>query len=480
MKTCTRTIRLTLFVLAILVLSSIELLGQVTIGLGEAPARAGLLQLKDQEPDSNNITSKTGGFILPRVALVNLKTLEPFINPTETGYDSEKAKNVGLMVYNMNKTTPFVPGLYLWDGDKWDVLKASSDTVTKDPNVIIVEPGAPSDITDPAALKLSNSFIVGNNKSIDIPVIKAYAVWNQLLNLNEVGLQGSVSVELLWQDKKDLIKNVTLAAGDKGPASTLRVTTNTNLQGNAVVGVKINNIIRWSWHIWVTSYDPEVLAGERVLNSTIFMDRNLGAINTTPGNIGSLGLLYQWGRKDPFPGSSAVDNEIEIVLYNLTGGNVTLGKSKVSTSPNTPYSVINPYTFYYNPDNQDWYSNSGTLNDHLWNNTDNTKGTYDPCPKGWRVPRGGGSNSVWNGLNNSPQIFDKGKGEEWSVAGYYPAAGYREASTGNLKSVGLEGYNWVSTNAYSSAYRLFFKSYYVQVDQGDNRGKGNSVRCVKE
>ena len=35
------------------------------------------------------------------------------------------------------------------------------------------------------------------------------------------------------------------------------------------------------------------------------MDRNLGATSATPGNVGSLGLLYQWGRKDPFLGSSS-------------------------------------------------------------------------------------------------------------------------------------------------------------------------------
>ena len=35
------------------------------------------------------------------------------------------------------------------------------------------------------------------------------------------------------------------------------------------------------------------------------MDRNMGAISASPGNIGALGLLYQWGRKDPFLGSSS-------------------------------------------------------------------------------------------------------------------------------------------------------------------------------
>ncbi len=40
-------------------------------------------------------------------------------------------------------------------------------------------------------------------------------------------------------------------------------------------------------------------------NGYEWMDRNLGALNNTPGDVANRGLFYQWGRKDPFLPSSA-------------------------------------------------------------------------------------------------------------------------------------------------------------------------------
>ncbi|MBK5721854.1 hypothetical protein JGH11_13320 [Dysgonomonas sp. Marseille-P4677] len=491
MKTCTKKTRFSVLTFITITLLTPDIHSQVTIGLGAAPAKAGLLQLKDQEPDNNNVTSKTGGLILPRVALVDPKTLEPFINPTEVGYSEEKIKNVGLLVYNMSKTSPFVQGLYCWNGETWDILKftESSSPGNTDPGSGgggggSADPETPTSIYDPLALKLPNSYIAANSNTIDIPVIKAYSVWTQMLNIDEAQMEGAVSAELLWQDREGLIEKVTLANGDKGTASKIRVVTNSNgKQGNAVVQLKINNIVRWSWHIWVTSYNPNVLAGEKICNSKIFMDRNLGALTVIPGSTGTSGLLYQWGRKDPFPGSATVDCETEKALYSLTGETVSISKKEVQSENNLSNATTNPLTFYYSStSNQDWYSTSSSVrNDHLWNESDGTKGVFDPCPKGWRVPKSGSANaSIWYGLTTSGINYDKGKGEDWGTAGYYPAAGYRNPQTGDLKMVGVEGYVWAASEFYGTSYRLWFKPYYTQVDDRDYRAKGNSVRCVKE
>ncbi len=74
---------------------------QVTVGMGEAPTKTALLQIKSQAADANNVTSKTGGFLPPRVELVKLKTLQPFMQPTDEGYNDEKKASVGLLVYNV-------------------------------------------------------------------------------------------------------------------------------------------------------------------------------------------------------------------------------------------------------------------------------------------------------------------------------------------------------------------------------------------
>lgn len=60
---------------------------------------------------------------------------------------------------------------------------------------------------------------------------------------------------LLWQDAKNLVTNVALAAD--GHSLTFEVGSSTIKEGNAVVAVRdANSDIMWSWHIWVTDYVP--------------------------------------------------------------------------------------------------------------------------------------------------------------------------------------------------------------------------------
>lgn len=112
-------LKVTTMILGLII--SISSLAQVTIGMGEAPAKAALLQLKDQTADVSNVTSTKGGFLLPRVQLTNRSTLEPFISTTDANYTQEKSLSTGLLVYNVNEVAndSIYPGLYCWDGQKW-------------------------------------------------------------------------------------------------------------------------------------------------------------------------------------------------------------------------------------------------------------------------------------------------------------------------------------------------------------------------
>lgn len=107
---------------------SSALLAQVTIGSGVPPAKTALLQLKDQPADSENVTSTEGGLLLPRVKLVDINTLEPFLDTSYVDYDQEKKLSIGLMVYNINESAGdnIYPGIYCWDGEKWTESTASS------------------------------------------------------------------------------------------------------------------------------------------------------------------------------------------------------------------------------------------------------------------------------------------------------------------------------------------------------------------
>ncbi|GHV30561.1 hypothetical protein FACS1894177_03350 [Bacteroidia bacterium] len=99
--------------------------GQVTIGSALAPSKAALLELKTQEPDGNNVTSTVGGIVLPRVRLVDSNTLQPFIPLDDPEWiadaDNVKKKHVGLIVYNVNTSSPFIEGLHIWNGTEWDL-----------------------------------------------------------------------------------------------------------------------------------------------------------------------------------------------------------------------------------------------------------------------------------------------------------------------------------------------------------------------
>lgn len=116
---------------------------QVTIGSELPPAKGALLEIKSEETanpssvtDSKNVTSTKGGLGLPRVQLSNLVTLEPFIATTDPEWASgsraeTKAKHAGLMVYNIETSSPFSKGIYVWDGNEWSAVSMGLDPANK-------------------------------------------------------------------------------------------------------------------------------------------------------------------------------------------------------------------------------------------------------------------------------------------------------------------------------------------------------------
>lgn len=233
--------------------------------------------------------------------------------------------------------------------------------------------------------------------------------------------------------------------------------------GNAVVAAfDDENEIIWSWHLWFTETPEVINMGPSTVDGYEFeysiMDRNLGAtylptsLSATDNQVlASIGLYYQWGRKDPLQGADA--------LSTITGGSSTgtstwykrnytgdygwaskssleiteITKGKEITNPNT--SIKNPTTFYSNTLDvhylvddgkylfeKNWYSELFGWDYDLWfeigshtsrnldeedtykfvgrwgYNTPNsstaldppiTKTMYDPCPPGYFVPAHG-------------------------------------------------------------------------------------------
>lgn len=263
---------------------------------------------------------------------------------------------------------------------------------------------------------------------------------------------------------------------------------NAGKNGNALIALyDIDSDLVWSWHIWVCEdYNPTEY--DQIYNNDagIMMDRNLGATSATPGTVGALGLFYQWGRKDPFLGSSSIRNNNK-AASTITWPSPTYSNSLTGT---VEYSISHPMTFIYNSGG-DWiYSNSDNINTNLWSSI---KSMYDPCPSGYRVPYEGYHVGVWYQALGGPIESYKGL---WSSSYlgmdfinyftsneqcWYPASGYVSDNNGLIVSVGYSGYYW-SCNKYSFtwAHSLYFEPAYYIPGSDNHPAMGMSVRCIRE
>ena len=209
------------------------------------------------------------------------------------------------------------------------------------------------------------------------------------------------------------------------------------------------------------------------------MDRNLGATRASANTYTSCGLLYQWGRKDPFLGSSNISQPIEPqntlesfhALPSIDGGTVS-------------YSVAHPTTFILEESSSgDWLQQA---DNSLWSTV---KTIYDPCPFGWKVPYGGDLN-VWATANDSPMIFNGTWSTSYgmnfkthfgtSVTTWYPAAGYRKGLDGELCDVGSAGFYWSTAPSADAVAGFMFSSSSNVLPIYYGKADACSVRCIKE
>jgi len=181
-------------------------------------------------------------------------------------------------------------------------------------------------------------------------------------------------------------------------------------------------------------------------NGRCWLDRNLGArrVAIAYNDSCAYGDLFQWGRL-------ADGHQVR-----TSGTTTTLSSADV---PGHSNFIVNP-----NIPN-DWRS---TWNDNLWQGVD---GINNPCPAGWRIPT---DSELWQEIGGSTVYT--------AFAGplKIPAAGYRTAATGQLASVGEEGYYWTSTAAgLSGARRVHLRSDGSSLASPNGRASGFSVRCIK-
>ena len=300
---------------------------------------------------------------------------------------------------------------------------------------------------------------------------------------------GEVSkVNVLWEsygtstalNNGDIIKEVSYSDG-----YVTFSTSDTFKDGNAVISVQDEKgVIIWSWHIWCSDegWTDQVYAN----NAGTMMDRNLGATSATPGDVGALGLLYQWGRKDPFLGACSITDDISaasVIAQGMVWAVVTFDEAH-----SLEYAVQNPIVYIAKA--FEWCNDYVTDYTKRW--MDSEKTMYDPCPAGYRVPKGG-EDGFWAVAYKSVTPDGNNAGGKWELAdgtyAWYPVGGSINFSSGKLSGVGTSGSYWSSTPSSSEAD----KSYRLSLSISPNgnaitaqrynpryRAEGQFVRCVRE
>ena len=127
-----------------------------------------------------------------------------------------------------------------------------------------------------------------------------------------------------------------------------RIAPNTLGGSGAIAAYNESDEILWSWHIWVTDYNPDATGNQDVqtpvnkrklkfeygsyTGNLPMMDRNLGAaagyITLPPDELEKSktnGFYYQWGRKDPFRGSYSNINISQVLNTEIKANAPTKG-----------------------------------------------------------------------------------------------------------------------------------------------------------
>ena len=392
------------------------------------------------------------------------------------------------------------------------------------------------------------------------------------INSSNCNFASSVSSgKLLWQDEYALITPSSIKKD--GDFLKFYVSPDAIAQGNAVIAaLNSSGQILWSWHIWVTNMDltkrVNILSGASRNVDYPFMTKPVGfceaaelsyptriinvsiSQNETGGKNTSVSItqsssakitygenctFYQWGRKDPFPGSNGIkvstSNYLgtqklcynangDIFVYEKQGENTTEGSGKQSMKG----SILNPTTFYYSKttgagesdwDNvkNDWcsstyYDNWSKIITPGFDDNAPTKTVYDPCPIGFKMPGSlaftcftttGNNSSTPSQFNVSNNQSSYGTDEGWwfyttgnstGTTDFWRAFGFIDCYAGRytqgtgkgcLAYAGFDGLYW-SARAYSAGRgcNLGFSSGGVGPRGTNRRASGFAARPVSE
>ena len=348
---------------------------------------------------------------------------------------------------------------------------------------------------------------------------------------------GVDGAEVVWADAADLVhlSSTPISHDASGNAFLdFEVTEHDIQSGNAVVAVKKGGTTVWSWHLWFapkdaldkipvtnhqgkvynftketlgwkptqwsgSTYDKprtvKVKVEQTVANSGTKQETVIN-ITQNPGNVKQgATTLYQFGRKDAFPGVDASDLAANSHFTQNAGDNMSIKNG-----------IQHPDNFYTN--GLSWWPAppTGYSYYNLWS-ADNTVGgfndnsviktVYDPCPVGFKMPASNAfTGFTANGQNSGPmnvdgtsdgQTYRNNFGHNfWTNSSKtatinFPASGCRDVSDGSLSLVGDYGYYWsAGPHSRDNGFSLVFASPSLYPATNNYRSYGFSARPVSE
>ncbi|MBF1394673.1 MAG: fimbrillin family protein [Prevotella histicola] len=306
----------------------------------------------------------------------------------------------------------------------------------------------------------------------------------------------ATQAEVIWSDVSGVVTNPTVTGS--GQNSFLEFTVNKNqlVNGNAVIAVKnASGTVMWSWHLWFTPKSSLNKIAKTSAGQTYnFTSDNLGwkyiswwggtkdrtvvvkleqqaevgtkkeATVTLTQKKGKderkgYGNIYQWGRKDPMPGTGTGDLHPAGFSYNGSGyttvsdqeteytkpANIALMETRtIGLSIQKPGEMLpkvggGKLSWFYNQYMNIWSTDNNKFDGSVRNGK---KTIYDPSPVGFKVPDAYAfegfslTGAEWN--NGYTFIADNNKDI------YFQAGGARLGADGSIAANGTNGLYWQS------------------------------------
>ena len=347
---------------------------------------------------------------------------------------------------------------------------------------------------------------------------------------------GVNGAKIVWADEANLVHlSASPIKQDGGNAYLDFEVKQTDIKsGNAVVAVTKGGTVVWSWHLWFAPKDAldkiEVTNHQNVKyyftkealgwkpiqwsGSTYSSARTVkvkveqtvanngtkqeAVINITqnPGRVKQgATTLYQFGRKDAFPGVDASKLATNSHFTENAGDHMSImnGIQHPDLFYTGTTSWGNNYA-YYNLWSAD---NTVTGGSNVGNDNPVVKTVYDPSPVGFKMP----ANNAFTGFTadgknegtmnvdgtDVKQTFSNNFGHNfWTSSSKtatinFPASGFRFSNGGALNDVGNGGYYWSAVpNGLNNGCDLLFHFFNVVPLSNDARSFGFAARPVSE